>query len=340
MIYQTNIINLEKFELINKKIFIKPDVCYTLYGNLNNGKKLALFFHGFSSGTLLHDWWCKLPLDEILKTHNIICFNSLGSCHGSLGPITSNPQTGYPYLGSFPQITIQDTVNFIVESIKELQLEKIDLVLGCSLGGMQAIDMFLRFPELSDKYISVCGSPLPYMTKLINIAQYNIISEGIDNNLCEKLLKIRMGFSRYIFRLSCTTESALKVLAHNETKITNYNQQKALENYFLNDSLKYENDFSPFSYRIYMKMLANFELDEFQINDKHFNSEIILVNILGDKFTPPECINNIFNLLKLNNYNVTGKTFDTLYGHEAWILDGEKFYEIIKSEFASESMVF
>ena len=60
---------------------------------------------------------------------------------------------------------------------------------------------------------------------------------------------------------------------------------------------------------------------------------LMLVDISGDTFTPEEAITNIYDLLKERNYKVNKKTFETIYGHESWILDGKRFYEFIKSEF-------
>jgi homoserine acetyltransferase len=205
-------ITLEKFTLSNKFVFDHAVARYTLYGELANGKKLALFFHGFSSSSDLHIWWQKFPIHEILKDYNIICFNSLGSCHGSLGPETICPDTGRPYAERFPEISIVDTINFIISALKKMNIQKLDLVFGCSLGGMQALDMFIRFPMMADKFISVCGSPLPFMTNLTNAAQSNILESGIKNNLSKDTLKSYMGLARFFFRLSCTTEKALSLL--------------------------------------------------------------------------------------------------------------------------------
>jgi homoserine O-acetyltransferase len=277
----------------------------------------------------LHKMWEKFPFDAILEEYDILCINSLGSCHGTLGPDSINPDTHKPYLDNFPQITIQNTINFAVEVLKKLMLKKFDLVMGCSLGGMQVLDMFLRFSEFGKKFISVCGSPLSLMAKLINLAQCNIIESGIKQMLPEDLLRQRMSLAWFFFRLSCTTENALIILGK---------KQASLENYFVNDGDEYKDTFSPYSYSLYMRMLAEFELESsiFSANIKTDRREILLVDIRGDSFTPPKNIEEIYNRLKQKNYKVRKKTFETNYGHEAWILDGKKFYEFIKNDFVHE----
>ena len=67
MIYKTNMILLDEFRLKSGLIFKSIPACYTMYGDVENGKKLALFFHGFSSSSEIHVWWNKFNLKDILK---------------------------------------------------------------------------------------------------------------------------------------------------------------------------------------------------------------------------------------------------------------------------------
>lgn len=322
--YKSYSIILDKFVIANKFEFYNVNVHYNLYGDIGNGKKLALFFHGFSTDTDLHIWWKKFPIKKLLKDYNIICFNTLGSCHGSFGPETINPNTGLSYANNFPAISIRDTVNFVIQALDKLSIQKLDLVFGCSMGGMQALDMYVRYSKMANKFISVCGSPLPLMTKLSNTAQINIISKGIEKDYSESKLRTCMGLAYFFFRLSCTSENALSIL-------NNIQSNFSLENYFLSDSREYENQFSPYSHNIFLRMMTNFELNlSHEIHEK--NNELVLISIEGDQFTPPKCINNIYNLLKELNCNVKNKQFYTNYGHEAWILDGKRFYEFIEKD--------
>ena len=189
---------------------------------------------------------------------------------------------------------------------------------------MQTLDMFLRFPNIAKKFISVCGSPLPLTTKLINAAQSNISEDGIKKCLSNNMLRTRMGLARFFFRLTCTTEKALSILEENQN----------LEDHFIRDSRDYETSFSPHSYNLYMRMLMNFDLDlSVSIyNSQKIKNELLLVDITDDQFTPPTCISKVYDLLKEQNYNIRKKTFETTFGHESWILDGERFYEFIKND--------
>jgi len=334
---KTQFIETKKIDLgsfsTNKGVILEPaEACYTLYGDLENGKKLALFFHGFSSNSEMHNWWAKFPIELVSQSFNILCINALGSCHGSCGPDSINAKTGKSYKENFPKISMQDTVDFTAAVLSKLKIQKLDYVFGCSLGGMQALDMFVRYPEYAEKYIAVCASPLTLMTKIASIAQAKIISDGIKLNLSEDELRSRMGLSRLFFRMACTTEKALSKLQRKLSGGENSAGMQPLEDFFLADSFEFENAFSPYSFNLYSRMLIEFELDLSKCNG-NTNSELVLIDISEDQFTSTQKILEVMKALRKKARKVRRRKFKTDYGHEAWIIDGERFYDFIKVEF-------
>lgn len=328
MQYQTNHVILESFSTRSGETFSRVPACYTVYGCLFDDKPLALFFHGFSSNSELHTWWEKFNFNDIVRKYTIICINSLGSSYGSFGPESINPKTEKPFQNFFPTIDIQDTVNFTVETLKKLNIKKLDLVVGCSLGGMQALDLFLRYPTISKKNISAVGVPVPRMTKLVNLAQARLIDQSIqawDGRDLETML----GLSRFFFRLSCTSEAALEILEKKQSEKREIKKLEALEAYFIEDNLKFQTQFSAYSNSLLLKMIANFTV-EIPENLENGSSELLMISIQNDIFTPEEYVKKIFNDLVKKNYRCELRKFETDYGHEAWIIDGERFYDFIK----------
>jgi homoserine O-acetyltransferase/O-succinyltransferase len=325
-LFNTQTLILKEFLLPNGVAVLNTEIRYTVYGDLHNKKKTAVFFHGFSSNSELHTWWTDFAFDEILKNYHIICFNALGSCHGSLGPHSVNPQTGKPFLNKFPAIQIQDLTDFTIAGLDALQLAKVDVVFGCSLGGAQVLDMAIRYPQRATKFISACGSPLSLMSSFMNMAQCQMIESAIKSQLSEEKLKERMSFARFFFRLSCTSEKALNKL------LKQFKNKKEAEKSFTMDRLLYMDEFSPYSYVLYMRMLANFQIDYVtHIDEKP--RDLLLILMEGDVLTPKQSIHMVFNKLTNKGYPVRKKLFKTTFGHEAWILDGKRFYEFIKDEF-------
>jgi homoserine O-acetyltransferase len=77
----------------------------------------------------------------------VICSNVIGGCRGSTGPASVNPQTGKPYGLHFPVITIADMVHAQRHLIDHLQIDRLLAVVGGSMGGMQAMQWAVSFPD-------------------------------------------------------------------------------------------------------------------------------------------------------------------------------------------------
>jgi homoserine O-acetyltransferase len=85
----------------------------------------------------------------------VVCSNLLGSCYGTTGPSSANPETGRPYGSAFPRVTIGDMVRVQQELVTKLGIRRLRAVVGGSMGGMQAIEWALRYPDLVDTLILV-----------------------------------------------------------------------------------------------------------------------------------------------------------------------------------------
>ncbi|WP_372633995.1 homoserine O-acetyltransferase [Fodinibius sp.] len=122
----------------------EPLVAYQTWGELNNARNnVFLVCHALTGNTAVDEWFGGLfgpgkTLDP--EQQFIICINSLGSCYGTSGPTSQNPETGRPYRIDFPEITIRDMVRLQQKLLDELQITGIELVIGGSMGGMQALE--------------------------------------------------------------------------------------------------------------------------------------------------------------------------------------------------------
>jgi homoserine O-acetyltransferase/O-succinyltransferase len=135
---------------------------YTTWGTLNEDRSNVIWVcHAFTGNAFVKDWWDGLFGEG--KTfdpakHFIVCANSLGSCYGSTGPLSLNPDTGKPYYHAFPTLSVLDTVKAFEILRQELGIEQIQVLIGASLGGQQALEWAIEYPEVTKRLVQVAAN--------------------------------------------------------------------------------------------------------------------------------------------------------------------------------------
>jgi homoserine O-acetyltransferase/O-succinyltransferase len=89
----------------------------------------------------------------------VVSTNLLGGCRGTTGPSSANPATGRPYGPDFPVITVADMVRAERAVLRELNIERLAAVAGGSLGGMQAFEWAILFPDEVDAIVAIASTP-------------------------------------------------------------------------------------------------------------------------------------------------------------------------------------
>lgn len=122
----------------------EPTVTYTTWGDFNKARdNVVIIFHALTGNSEADEWFGGLfgPNNTIdPSSHFAICTNVLGSCYGTTGPLSNNPDTGQPYKADFPEVTIRDMVRFQQKLLDELDVRGVEMVIGGSMGGMQALE--------------------------------------------------------------------------------------------------------------------------------------------------------------------------------------------------------
>ncbi len=153
--------------------YIAPvTVAYETWGNLNAaGDNAVLISHALTGSSHAHDpehphdpkvaWWNPLiGPGRFFDTsrYYVICSNILGGCYGSTGPSSIDPNTGRPYGMRFPVITVRDMVEVQRGLIEHLGVRQLAMVAGGSIGGQQALEWAVAYPELVRKAIVVAAT--------------------------------------------------------------------------------------------------------------------------------------------------------------------------------------
>jgi len=156
-----------------------PTLHYAVYGRLNAARDNAvLVCHALSGSALVGSWWPEVfaPGAVLSLEHDfVICINMLGSCYGSTGPGSVNPATGEPYGPDFPLISIRDNVRAQAKLLDSLGVRRLRLVMGGSIGGMQAIEWSILFPERVERALVIGVAPLGAMGLALNHLQRQAI---------------------------------------------------------------------------------------------------------------------------------------------------------------------
>ncbi|MCB0402436.1 MAG: homoserine O-acetyltransferase [Flavobacteriales bacterium] len=129
-------------------------IAYTTLGKLNATKSNVVWItHALTANANPQEWWSGLVGKSKFfdpEKYFIVCANVIGSCYGTTGPLSVNPDTGNPYHHHFPGVTIRDLVAGLDLLRQHLGIGKIHTLVGGSLGGQQAVEWAIQQPKLID----------------------------------------------------------------------------------------------------------------------------------------------------------------------------------------------
>ena len=168
-----------------------PSVAYETWGELEGrGENAIIIFTGLSPSAHAASspenpsagWWedmigSGLPLDT--DRYFVICVNSLGSCYGSTGAADVNPETGDVYRTTYPVLTLEDVAEAGYEVVRALGLERVHTTIGCSMGGMTALALCVRHPELGGSLLSISSAAraLPFAIAVRSLQREMIVKD-------------------------------------------------------------------------------------------------------------------------------------------------------------------
>jgi homoserine O-acetyltransferase len=165
--------NLRRLTLESGQVIADVTMAYETYGQLApDGRNAILITHGYTSNHHAAGryrpadpqpgWWDRLvgPGKAIDTTQFfVVSSNALGSCYGTTGPASLNPATGKPYGPAFPDITMRDIVMAQRELLGHLGVTHLVAVAGPSMGGRQAFQWAVTYPDFVDGIVPVASSP-------------------------------------------------------------------------------------------------------------------------------------------------------------------------------------
>jgi homoserine O-acetyltransferase len=152
----------QSFQLESGGVLPGLKIAYHSYGKMNDaGDNVVWICHALTASSAAEEWWPGLVGKGYIidpEKYFIVCANIIGSCYGSTGPLSTNPQTGKSFYKDFPLITIRDMVKAHQLLSDHLQVKKIHLMIGGSMGGYQALEWCAMEPQRIERLFLIATS--------------------------------------------------------------------------------------------------------------------------------------------------------------------------------------
>ena len=146
------------------------------------GEKVVWICHALTANSDPEDWWPQVVgPGKFIDPEKcfVVCVNMLCSPYGSSGPASTDPSSGRPYLMRFPKITIRDIVAGNILVRKHLGIDRVDVLIGPSIGGFQAYEWAVTEPEVFSRVIFLATTDrcTPYMTAFNESQRMALLSD-------------------------------------------------------------------------------------------------------------------------------------------------------------------
>ena len=338
----------------------KIELVYETYGSLNERKDNAvLICHALSgdhhaAGYNSPDdkkpgWWdvCIGP-GKPFDTNKffIVCPNNIGGCKGSSGPNTVNPETGKLYGPSFPIVTVEDWVNTQNLLGDSLGIKKWACIIGGSLGGMQALQWTISFPEKVQNIISVAAaSKLSAQNIAFNeVARQSIINDPDfrDGYYYEHgvIPKIGLSIARMLGHITYLSDDSMRQKFGRDLKEGklnfSYDVDFQVESYLRYQGKSFVDKFDANTYLLMTKVLdyydpaSRFDGDLSKAFEKSI-SNYLIVSFTSDWRFSPERSQEIVEALVGAKKNVSYSEIEANNGHDAFLMPIPNYLNILKN---------
>ena len=353
---------LEPLILKAGKTLASYELVYETYGALNADRSNAvLVCHALSgshhvAGFYADDpnkigWWDNMigpgkPIDT--ERFFVIGVNNIGGCHGSTGPASIDRATGQPYGASFPLVTVEDWVASQARLMDRLGVERLAGAIGGSLGGMQAMQWTLSYPDrIRHAFVIAAASRLSTQNIAFNdVARQAIVSDPDfhgGNFYAHNAIPARgLKLARMLGHITYLSEDLLmekfgRVLKRDEYGF-NYDVEFEIESYLRYQGDKFAQVFDANTYLLMTKALDYYDpAKETGGNLARALSKakagFFVASFKSDWRFPPQRSRDMVKALVVADKPVTYAEIDAPHGHDAFLLDNRHYHELVAAYF-------
>ncbi len=330
-------------------------IAYQTYGELNSDKTNAILIchalsgdahaAGIESEEEKPGWWNEMiGPGKAFDTEKffIICSNILGGCKGSSGPSAINTATGKPHGLSFPIVSIKDMVNAQKKLLDFLGIQKLFSVCGGSMGGMQALQWAVSYPEEVISCIPIATTYKHFAQQIAfdEVGRQAIMSDPAWNNgdyYDGKHPVAGLAVARMVGHITYMSHESMeqkfgRVLKKKELG-HEFSTEFEVEGYLRYRGGSFVKRFDANSYLYITKAMDYFDLQkdgELRHAFKRAKSKFLVIAFSSDWLYPPAQSKEITRALKMNGLDVTYCEVSSNCGHDAFLIEFEEETKLIK----------
>ncbi len=336
----------EPLVLENGGTLDQVNIAYETYGKLNGAASNAiLILHaltGDAHAAGLHEedgapgWWDSMvgpgrAFDT--DRYFVVCSNVLGGCKGSTGPSSTNPRTGRPYGLDFPMITIGDMVNAQARLLDHLGIKRLLSVAGGSMGGMQALEWVVSYPERvgSVVLIATTAEHSPQQIAFNEVGRQAIMADPNWQNgnyyggpLPVKGLSVARMVGHITYMSDDSMNEKFSRRVKDERQPFKFSPEFEVEGYLQYRGDNFIKRFDPNSYLYITKAIDWFNLSngtQLYQRLKGIRAPFLVIAFSSDWLYPPAQAQQIAKACKLAGIDATYCEIKSNYGHDAFLVE-------------------
>jgi homoserine O-acetyltransferase/O-succinyltransferase len=339
-------------------------LAYETYGKLNRDRSNAiLVFHalsgdahvaGFHEGDEKPGWWdAVIGPKKALDTDKyfVICSNVIGGCKGSTGPSSIDTATGKPYGAKFPVITIRDMVNAQKLLIDHLKIGQLYAVAGGSMGGMQALQWSVSYPDSMMKVVVIAatGYSTPQQIAFNEVGRKAIVSDPDWNNgeyYGKALPTHGLALARMVGHITYLSDESMhekfgRALQGKDRIGFDLSTDFAVESYLHHQGDTFTKRFDANSYLYITKAIDYFDLTKdgsLATGLAGVKAAFLVIAVSSDWLYPPCQSQEIVSALTANEIDVRYSEIRSSYGHDAFLLESGQLNYVV-GRFLSHTVV-
>ncbi len=338
------------------------ELVYETYGALNAARSNAVLVphalnashhvagsYGQAPGDL--GWWDNMvgpgkPVDT--ERFFVIGVNNLGSCFGSTGPMSINPNTGRRYGPDFPVVTVEDWVHAQARLADALGVERFAAVMGGSLGGMQAIAWSTLYPQRLGHCVAIASTAkLSAQNIAFNeVARRAIITDPDfhGGRFYEHGVVPGRGLqvARMIGHITYLSDDSMAErfgrVMKNADFAFSFDVEFEIESYLRHQGEKFSGYFDANTYLLITRALDYFDPARAHGGDLSAafaaaSADFLVVSFTTDWRFPPRRSREVVEALLAARRDVTYAEIDAPHGHDAFLLDDARYHRLLRAYF-------